>query len=232
MPGRGQPWKEGGLVDDTVTSEDIKEGTIQLADLESSLQATAGSGGHVIEDEGTPLTDRPTLNFVGEGVVASDDGEKTVVTIPGGIDSFVGSDAEKISKVVKPTQENVLNSTTLQDDDDLFIALEANTVYAFTANLICDADVATDVKIQWSIPTGATMAYEQIETANAFLVDNTTNVILDGVGANNLRNAVLYGRVITAGTVGNLQLRWAQNNIDAVNDATINEGSFIEVVKA
>jgi hypothetical protein len=84
MPGRGQPWKVGGLVDDTVTSEDIKEGTIALSDLESSLQATAGSGGHAIEDEGTPLTDRPTLNFVGSGVVASDDGEKTVVTVAGG----------------------------------------------------------------------------------------------------------------------------------------------------
>jgi len=84
MPSRGQPWKEGGLVDETVTSADIKEGTIQLTDLESSLQATAGSGGHAIEDEGTPLTDRLTLNFVGAGVVASDDGEKTVVTISGG----------------------------------------------------------------------------------------------------------------------------------------------------
>ncbi len=84
MPSRGQPWKEGGLVDETVTSEDIKEGTIQLTDLESSLQATAGSGGHGIEDEGVPLTTRPTLNFVGAGVVASDDGEKTVVTVSGG----------------------------------------------------------------------------------------------------------------------------------------------------
>ena len=84
MPSRGQPWKEGGLVDETVTSADIMPETITLEDLEPSLQATAGSGGHVIEDNGTPLTDRPTLNFVGAGVVASDDGEKTVVTIAGG----------------------------------------------------------------------------------------------------------------------------------------------------
>lgn len=41
-------------------------------------------GGHVIEDEGTPLTQRADLNFVGAGVTATDAGGKTVVTIPGG----------------------------------------------------------------------------------------------------------------------------------------------------
>ncbi len=41
--------------------------------------------GHVIEDEGTPLTQRNTLNFVGGGVTVTDDSgaEKTLVTIPG-----------------------------------------------------------------------------------------------------------------------------------------------------
>lgn len=84
MPGRGQPWKEGGLVDDTVTSADIKEGTIALSDLESSLQETAGSGGHEIRDEGTPLTQREFLDFVGDGVVASDEEDTTRITIDAG----------------------------------------------------------------------------------------------------------------------------------------------------
>lgn len=42
-------------------------------------------GGHVIEDEGTPLTQRTNLNFTGDGVTAADAGGKTVVTISGGI---------------------------------------------------------------------------------------------------------------------------------------------------
>lgn len=45
---------------------------------------SGGSGGHTIEDEGTPLTQRDTINFVGSGVTATDAGGKTVVTIPGG----------------------------------------------------------------------------------------------------------------------------------------------------
>ena len=43
---------------------------------------SGGSGGHVIEDEGTPLTQRANLNFVGAGVTVTDVGEKTTVTIP------------------------------------------------------------------------------------------------------------------------------------------------------
>lgn len=46
-----------------------------------------GSGsGHTIEDEGTPLTQRTNLNFVGAGVTVTDDAgnDATVVTISGG----------------------------------------------------------------------------------------------------------------------------------------------------
>lgn len=42
-----------------------------------------GGSAHVIENEGTPLTARSNLNFVGDGVTAADSGGKTVVTIPG-----------------------------------------------------------------------------------------------------------------------------------------------------
>ena len=42
-----------------------------------------------VEDEGTPLTQRSTINFVGAGVTATDSGGKTVVTIPqGGLTYF------------------------------------------------------------------------------------------------------------------------------------------------
>lgn len=37
--------------------------------------------GHAIEDEGTPLLQRSTMNFVGAGVTAADSGGKTVVTV-------------------------------------------------------------------------------------------------------------------------------------------------------
>lgn len=53
--------------------------------LLNEVNKPAGSGsGHTIEDEGTALTQRSTLNFTGAGVSVSDSGGKTVVTIAGG----------------------------------------------------------------------------------------------------------------------------------------------------
>lgn len=46
--------------------------------------AVESGSGHVIENEGSALTARANMNFVGAGVTAADAGGKTVVTIPGG----------------------------------------------------------------------------------------------------------------------------------------------------
>lgn len=46
----------------------------------------AGGSGHTIQDEGSDMTARANLNFVGDGVTVTDDAgnNATVVTIPGG----------------------------------------------------------------------------------------------------------------------------------------------------
>ncbi len=87
MPGRGQPWKGVGFGNpDRIGTGAIADGSITEADLDSNVTSKLNAGGHTIQDEGSPLTDRPTLDFVGAGVTATDDSEntKTVVTIPGG----------------------------------------------------------------------------------------------------------------------------------------------------
>lgn len=54
--------------------------------VEIGTTPIASGGGHVVQDEGTPLAQRANLNFVGAGVTATDDAgnDATVVTIPGG----------------------------------------------------------------------------------------------------------------------------------------------------
>ena len=75
MPGRGTPWRFGkgvkdrigstDIKDDTITSADIKDLTITEADLDSSVTTKLNkAGGHVIQEECTPLTQRGNLNFV------------------------------------------------------------------------------------------------------------------------------------------------------------------------
>ena len=49
-----------------------------------SLDISGGGGGHTVEDEGTPLTQRSKFNFIGAGVTATDNpgADATDVTIP------------------------------------------------------------------------------------------------------------------------------------------------------
>lgn len=52
----------------------------------ATLSSGAGGGGgyNTVQDEGSPLPQRTTIDFVGAGVTATDNGSKTIVTISGG----------------------------------------------------------------------------------------------------------------------------------------------------
>lgn len=52
--------------------------------VDFELSGTGGANGHVIQDEGSSLTQRTNLNFVGAGVAVTDIGSVTTVTIAGG----------------------------------------------------------------------------------------------------------------------------------------------------
>jgi hypothetical protein len=60
----------------------------------TTLSAAGASGYTTVQDEGVPLTQRTTVNFVGAGVTAADSGGVTTVTIPGtsSSTSFAGVD--------------------------------------------------------------------------------------------------------------------------------------------
>ncbi len=117
MPGRGQPWKEGGHVDDTILGEDIKDGTITEVDLDSALQSKVNSGGHTIQDEGTPITNQSNLNFIGTGVTAVFGGEDTTtVTIPGGTGHIIEDEGTPL--IDRPDLNFVGAGVTVTDDGE------------------------------------------------------------------------------------------------------------------
>lgn len=59
---------------------------VKQADNTWAPGTASGGSGHTIEDEGSPLTQRAKLNFIGAGVTVTDDAgdDATVVTIPSG----------------------------------------------------------------------------------------------------------------------------------------------------
>lgn len=75
--------------------------------------APTASSGHTIADEGTPLTSRPTLDFVGSGVTVTDNSgaNKTVVTIPGSSGGATTSEGAYASRPAAGTAGNLYLGT-------------------------------------------------------------------------------------------------------------------------
>lgn len=79
--------------------------------LDTSVPITVGTSpqtwrafptGQTIQDEGSTVTQRNVINFVGAGVTVTDSGGKTVVTIPGSGGALVGNRTESYVVPVLP----------------------------------------------------------------------------------------------------------------------------------
>ena len=78
MPGRGKPWREGGLADSTVTSAELKDLTILTADIGSG--AVIGTKLGFFKSPPIPMTGAPVPIPHGLGRVPA----KVTVTIVDG----------------------------------------------------------------------------------------------------------------------------------------------------
>lgn len=132
--------------------------------------------------------------------------------------------------VRKPTEVQVVNnSIAFVNDDALLLPLQANARYVLDGFLIWDSGTTADIKFDWVGPAGFTVgrwAVNSIDTTSTTLTGAgnvgqsgtaATAIPRGGVGIGTFVSGLLFGLVTTAGTAGNLQLRWAQNALEAVN---------------
>lgn len=129
-------------------------------------------------------------------------------------------------EVAKGTTETVTASTTYQNDDELFLPAVANATYRFDLLLLHSSGTTGRFKMQFTAPTGATVAWGVIGvniavTSSTLVTDlimpsRTLSDIL-GLGGANLSGttALIQGVLTTSSTAGNLTLQWAQNTSDA-----------------
>lgn len=144
------------------------------------------------------------------------------------------------SIVRKATTETVNNSTTLQDDDELKLALAANEEVEFEAVIRFDGNASADIKFAFTAPTGATVRWAPANSVRIAPDDSVT--VLDGeidggatlafgtAGAGSVRTVTLVGTVLMGATSGNLQLQWAQDSAVAA-DTRVLEGSTLRVFR-
>ena len=127
--------------------------------------------------------------------------------------------------VVKAVDESVTSSVTLQNDDELFLSADANAQYFVWGHVIYDGAAAGDISVAWSVPAGATFdwvsggiqtgATTGVDTVSTSAQPTAGNPAIGAIGAGTNLVIPLQGRLVTAGTAGTLQFRWAQNTSNA-----------------
>ncbi len=129
--------------------------------------------------------------------------------------------------VFKPSNTSRVSTTTLANDPDLVLPLEANAVYKMELTAYYDADTAGDLKVGWAAPAATSI----VEVAMGLTIGAATGIddqvyggpadsspwmaIYGGIGAGVLAGLFVAGTVTTAGTAGNLTLQWAQGTSSA-----------------
>jgi len=130
--------------------------------------------------------------------------------------------------VRKGTAETINNSTALQNDDELVAALPAAGTYQFELNLLYSATTVADIKFAFTFPAPAGCSWTAIGLATtattstgdatfSFANASGTSVAFGGIGAGAAVPIRICGDIVMGGVAGNLQLQWAQQNLEATN---------------
>ncbi len=159
-------------------------------------------------------------------------------------DEFFISEAEEALQpriVIKSADESVTTSTTLQDDDELFMSVSAGRTYEFELLLNFDTDSNADpgIKLTFVAPTGST-GFFYVKDFDVLFTNLSTHILLQSIALGDtlsgdqldvVDSAILIkGTVKTGNDAGNLQLQWCQDSSDG--DATIvKENSSLKVTR-
>lgn len=143
--------------------------------------------------------------------------------------------------VAKTSDESVTSSTTLQNDDELFIPVVASATYIMTSMIVYRAAATPQIKINWTVPAGGTMLWtpgslDSAVTAgfngniNKAIYDLSVAPTLGCGGAAQSIVATPSGVITTSSTAGNLQFQWAQFASNATA-TVVKAGSWIHLVR-
>lgn len=136
----------------------------------------------------------------------------------------------------KTATESVTSSTTLQNDDELFLPLEPFSTYLVLVCLAAAGPTGADIQVAYTVPTGA-----QGRRHNIGLSTPTTSTTGNSrISVHGWTNTTTYGTTTTTVSIieegiistetngGLLQAQWAQN-VSNATAVTVEAASFMRV---
>lgn len=172
-----------------------------------------------------------TNRLLGRATAGSGDAEE--ITIGSGL-SLSGTTLSALGYteiVTKTADETVSGTTTLQDDDELFFSLDANSTYSIMFEAIisrANTTAGTTWSIQWTVPSGAVGSY---------YTTGSPQLVATALGISPNFNASSTGplfitikvAVKTSSTSGTMQLKWGLAG--GTESRTLNKGSRLLIRK-
>jgi hypothetical protein len=206
------------------------------------------SGGYTtVEDEGTALLQRSTINFVGAGVTATDSGSKTVVTIPGGgLPSWVETDATDLTiwcngkgNIATNTGfgENTLQAITTGSQNTAFgrdalqflSSGQNNTGVGYSA-LRSATTALNNVAIGESTLSNLSTGFDNVAIGKSALATLTIGVNNTAIGAAcsaaNFNGSVILGKAATATADNQFVVGSSTVNAGAVTNAAATQSHY------
>lgn len=135
-----------------------------------------------------------------------------------------------VQTAYKPTTETITSSTVLQNDNDLFIPIEANQVYSFEMYININSPAAADFKFNFTYPTSAQASWAYLGGGEINQNESSSAVAINTFDSNVTVGVVVHGYVRGASVDGNLQLVWAQQTSNGGNTSVVS-GSWITATK-
>lgn len=141
---------------------------------------------------------------------------------------------------LKMFDESVTNSTILQDDNELFVPVQAGTDYWVSALIIYEGPANADggdLRIGWSVPSGSTFdwisdslgsnASSTVEVISRTLQNAASNPAPGTVGIGTNIACVPKGVLRVGASAGMFRFRWAQNTATSVASVRVKAGSIL-----
>ncbi|MGP3686538.1 hypothetical protein ACTVZO_17830 [Streptomyces sp. IBSNAI002] len=139
--------------------------------------------------------------------------------------------------VVKTIDEPVTASTTLQDDNQLILPLEAAATYTVRGALFYDGQFnAGNLKLSWALPAGASIFWSAngpaLGGAAAYASQAVTsgNISVGTYGTGGSKTTASIVAHVTTSAAGNMILRWAQDTSHAT-PTQIYAKSFLQAIR-
>lgn len=139
-----------------------------------------------------------------------------------------GSGGSSTLTAYKTADQSKTSTTTLADDADLTVTLEASSVYAFEMMLRADIAVTPDMDFAFTMPAGTAGSISPPGINSVTETDMSSEYNIKGGG--NVTINSFIGQVETSTTAGAFTFKWAQNISDA-SATTVKKGSWIRLTK-